>query len=203
MNKIKEQLKQYDFFYKKKFEILEIQDYGRKSKFKIKMDKKYYTLILEEERIDPYIRKLDRLGKELKKRIGFKYLSKDKKILVLDYFGDNHGIDLVKINDNLIDNNNYVKQLKNILDSIHSNKKEYIDFSDKHFTSWQDYYLSEIKEKIMSIHNQQIITTEEETFLLYKLKESAKIYSNFDTSFIHADVTPLNVCINLEKKTYI
>ncbi len=203
MNKIKEQLKQYDFFYKKKFEILEIQDYGRKSKFKIKMDKKYYTLILEEERIDPYIRKLDRLGKELKKRIGFKYLSKDKKILVLDYFGDNHGIDLVKINDNLIDNNNYVTQLKNILDSIHSNKKEYIDFSDKHFTSWQDYYLSEIKEKIMSIHNQQIITTEEETFLLYKLKESAKIYSNFDTSFIHADVTPLNVCINLEKKTYI
>lgn len=191
MNKIKEQLKQYDFFYKKKFEILEIQDYGRKSKFKIKMDKKYYTLILEEERIDPYIRKLDRLGKELKKRIGFKYLSKDKKILVLDYFGDNHGIDLVKINDNLIDNNNYVTQLKNILDSIHSNKKEYIDFSDKHFTSWQDYYLSEIKEKIMSIHNQQIITTEEETFLLYKLKESAKIYSNFDTSFIHADVTPL------------
>ena len=166
MNKIKEQLKQYDFFYKKKFEILEIQDYGRKSKFKIKMDKKYYTLILEEERIDPYIRKLDRLGKELKKRIGFKYLSKDKKILVLDYFGDNHGIDLVKINDNLIDNNNYVTQLKNILDSIHSNKKEYIDFSDKHFTSWQDYYLSEIKEKIMSIHNQQIITTEEETFLL-------------------------------------
>ncbi len=203
MNKIKEQLKQYDFFYKKKFEILEIQDYGRKSKFKIKMDKKYYTLILEEERIDLYIRKLDRLGKELKKRIGFKYLSKDKKILVLDYFGDNHGIDLVKINDNLIDNNNYVTQLKNILDSIHSNKKEYIDFSDKHFTSWQDYYLSEIKEKIMSIHNQQIITTEEETFLLYKLKESAKIYSNFDTSFIHADVTPLNVCINLEKKTYI
>lgn len=203
MNKIKEQLKQYDFFYKKKFEILEIQDYGRKSKFKIKMDKKYYTLILEEERIDPYIRKLDRLGKELKKRIGFKYLSKDKKILVLDYFGDNHGIDLVKINDNLIDNNNYVTQLKNILDSIHSNKKEYIDFSDKHFTSWQDYYLSEIKEKIMSIHNQQIITTEEETFLLYKLKESAKIYSNFDTSFIHADVTPLNICINLEKKTYI
>ena len=203
MNKIKEQLKQYDFFYNKKFEILEIQDYGRKSKFKIKMDKKYYTLILEEERIDPYIRKLDRLGKELKKRIGFKYLSKDKKILVLDYFGDNHGIDLVKINDNLIDNNNYVTQLKNILDSIHSNKKEYIDFSDKHFTSWQDYYLSEIKEKIMSIHNQQIITTEEETFLLYKLKESAKIYSNFDTSFIHADVTPLNVCINLEKKTYI
>ena len=135
--------------------------------------------------------------------IGFKYLSKDKKILVLDYFGDNHGIDLVKINDNLIDNNNYVTQLKNILDSIHSNKKEYIDFSDKHFTSWQDYYLSEIKEKIMSIHNQQIITTEEETSLLYKLKESAKIYSNFDTSFIHADVTPLNVCINLEKKTYI
>ncbi len=67
MNKIKEQLKQYDFFYKKKFEILEIQDYGRKSKFKIIMDKKYYTLILEEERIDPYIRKLDRLGKELKK----------------------------------------------------------------------------------------------------------------------------------------
>ncbi len=203
MNKIKEQLKQYDFFYKKKFEILEIQDYGRKSKFKIKMDKKYYTLILEEERIDLYIRKLDRLGKEFKKRIGFKYLSKDKKILVLDYFGDNHGIDLVKINDNLIDNNNYVTQLKNILDSIHSNKKEYIDFSDKHFTSWQDYYLSEIKEKIMSIHNQQIITTEEETSLLYKLKESAKIYSNFDTSFIHADVTPLNVCINLEKKTYI
>ncbi len=203
MNKIKEQLKQYDFFYEKKFEILEIQDYGRKSKFKIKMDKKYYTLILEEERIDLYIRKLDRLGKEFKKRIGFKYLSKDKKILVLDYFGDNHGIDLVKINDNLIDNNNYVTQLKNILDSIHSNKKEYIDFSDKHFTSWQDYYLSEIKEKIMSIHNQQIITTEEETSLLYKLKESAKIYSNFDTSFIHADVTPLNVCINLEKKTYI
>lgn len=203
MNKIKEQLKQYDFFYKKKFEILEIQDYGRKSKFKIKMDKKYYTLILEEERIDLYIRKLDRLGKEFKKMIGFKYLSKDKKILVLDYFGDNHGIDLVKINDNLIDNNNYVTQLKNILDSIHSNKKEYIDFSDKHFTSWQDYYLSEIKEKIMSIHNQQIITTEEETSLLYKLKESAKIYSNFDTSFIHADVTPLNVCINLEKKTYI
>ena len=67
MNKIKEQLKQYDFFYKKKFEILEIQDSGRKTKFKIIMDKKYYTLILEEERIDPYIRKLDSLGKELKK----------------------------------------------------------------------------------------------------------------------------------------
>lgn len=101
MNEIKKMLKKYDFFKKKEFEIISIQDYGRKSKFKIKMGEKYYTLILTEERIKPYINKFVVLGDSFKKIVGFQYLSEDKKVLVLDYFGNDKGIDLIKADNNL------------------------------------------------------------------------------------------------------
>lgn len=199
MNKLENILKKYDFFKEKEFEIFSIQDYGRKSKFKIKMGEKYYTLILEEERINPYINKLAVLGDNFKKIIGFQYLSEDKKVLVLDYFGDDKGIDLIKIDSNLIITD-YDLQLKNILDSIHSNKQKYIDFSDNNFKSWKEFYLSEISNKILSIYKKHLITENIKETLLEKLEESSKVYVDFETSFIHADVTPLNVCINIENK---
>lgn len=199
MKEIEGLLKKYDFFSEKEFEIFNIQDYGRKSKFKVKMGAKCYTLILTEERITPYINKFEILGDNFKKLIGFRYLSKDKKVLVLDYFGNNKGIDLVRGDSNL-EIGNYDLQLKNILDSIHSNKQKYVDFSDNNFKSWQDYYLSEIKSKIISIYEQHLITDEVEEILLKKLEKSSKVYVNFETTFIHADVTPLNVCVDKESE---
>lgn len=159
MKNIEEMLKKYDFFWNKKFEIYSIQDYGRNSKFKIKMEEKYYTLILTNERIIPYINKFKILGDNFKKIIGFQYLSEDKKVLVLDYFGNNKGIDLIKCDSNITPSD-YDGQLKEILDSIHSNKQKYVDFSDNNFKSWQEYYLSEIKSKIISIYNQNLITND-------------------------------------------
>jgi len=103
---IEETLKKYNFFEGKEFEVFNIQDYGRKSKFKIKMKGKCYTLILSEERIKPYIKKLAILGDNFKKIIGLKYLSEDNKVLILDYFGNGNGIDLVKI-DSTLENNDY------------------------------------------------------------------------------------------------
>lgn len=203
MNEIKKMLEKYDFFNKKEFEIFSIQDYGRKSKFKIKMDEKYYTLILVEDRIKPYINKFAVLGDNFKKIIGFQYLSKDKKVLVLDYFGYDKGIDLIKADDNLIIGD-YDLQLKNILDSIHSNKQKYIDFSDNNFKSWKDYYLSEVSSKIWSIYEQHLITNKVKEILLKKLEVSSKVYIDFETSFIHADVTPLNVCVdNVNQSLYL
>lgn len=199
MKEIEGLLKKYDFFSEKEFEIFNIQDYGRKSKFKVKMGAKCYTLILTEERITPYINKFEILGDNFKKLIGFRYLSKDKKVLVLDYFGSNKGIDLVRGDSNL-EIGNYDLQLKNILDSIHSNKQKYVDFSDNNFKSWQDYYLSEIESKIISIYEQHLITDEVEKILLKKLEKSSKVYVNFETTFIHADVTPLNVCVDKESE---
>jgi len=199
MKEMDELLKKYDFFSGKNFEIFSIQDYGRKSKFKIKMEGKYYTLILTEERIAPYIKKIKVLGNNFKKIIGFRYLSEDKKVLVLEYFGNNKGIDLIK-SDNNLEIENYDIQLKNILDSIHLNKQKYVDFSDDNFKSWQDYYLSEIKSKIISIYNQHLITDEIKENLLKKLKKSSEVYIDFETTFIHADVKPLNVCVDKESK---
>ena len=71
MNEIENMLKKYDFFEGKKYKIFNIQDYGRKSKFKVEIDGKYYTLILSEERISPYINKIRVLGQNFKKIIGF------------------------------------------------------------------------------------------------------------------------------------
>lgn len=68
------------------------------------MKGKCYTLILSEERIKPYIKKLAILGDNFKKIIGLKYLSEDNKVLILDYFGNGNGIDLVKI-DSTLENN--------------------------------------------------------------------------------------------------
>lgn len=199
MNELEETLKKYDFFASKTYEIFSIQDYGRKSKFKMKMEGKYYTLILQDSRIIPYINKIKVLGDDFKKYIGFKYLSEDNKVLVLDYFGDGLGIDLIKA-DNSLELDDYDLKLKNILDSIHSIKHEYVDFSDNNFKSWQEYYLSEIKEKIMSIYNEHLITDETKEILLEKLSDSSKIYIDFETTLIHADVTPLNVCVDTQNK---
>lgn len=199
MKEIEKMLRKYDFFNEKEFEIFSIQDYGRKSKFKMKMEEKYYTLILQDSRITPYINKLEILGDSFKKLIGFRYLSEDKKVLVLDYFGNNKGIDLIKI-DSSLGIANYDLQLKNIVDSIHSNKQKYIDFSDNNFKSWQKYYLFEIGSKIKSIYNQHLITKDTEQNLMKKLEESSEVYINFETSFIHADITPLNVCVDIENK---
>lgn len=199
MNEIEKILGKYEFFKGKKFKLFNIQDYGRKSKFKMEMDKKYYTVIMQSQRIEPYINKLKILGDNFKKIIGFQYLSEDKKVLVLDYFGDDNGIDLIKINNNL-ELEDYDLQLKNILDSIHSHKQKYVDFSNNNFKSWQDYYMSEISSKIISIYNQHLITKNIKQILLAKLEESSKVYIDFKTSFIHADVTPLNVCINTKNK---
>lgn len=194
---IEEALKKYNFFEGKEFEVFNIQDYGRKSKFKIKMKGKCYTLILSEERIKPYIKKLAILGDNFKKIIGLKYLSEDNKVLILDYFGNGNGIDLVKI-DSTLENNDYELQLKNILDNIHSIKHEYVDFSINGYKDWKDYYLSEISDKIINIYNQNLITNDVKKILLEKLEESSKRYIDFQTTLIHADVTPLNVCINKE-----
>ncbi|MCI9280335.1 MAG: phosphotransferase [Bacilli bacterium] len=194
---IEEALKKYNFFEGKEFEVFNIQDYGRKSKFKIKMKGKCYTLILSEERIKPYIKKLAILGDNFKKIIGLKYLSEDNKVLILDYFGNGNGIDLVKI-DSTLENNDYELQLKNILDNIHSIKHEYVDFSINGYKDWKDYYLSEISDKIINIYNQNLITNDVKKILLEKLEESSKRYIGFQTTLIHADVTPLNVCINKE-----
>lgn len=197
MKDIEKMLKKYDFFEGKNFKIFSIQDYGRKSKFKMKMDGKYYTLILQSERIEPYINKLKVLGDNFKTIIGFQYLSEDKKVLVLDYFGNNKGIDLVKIDSNYIIDD-FVVQLKDILDSIHSNKQKYVDFSENNFKSWKEYYLHEINSKITSIYEQHLITNEVKQVLSDKLENSSKIYINFQPTFIHADITPLNVCVDIE-----
>ncbi len=197
MFEIKESLKKYSFFEGKEFEIFNIQDYGRNSKFKLKMKGKYYTLILSEERIKPYINKIAILGDNFKKIIGFQYLSKDNKVLILDYFGNGIGMDLVKI-DSTLENNDYELQLKNILDNIHSIKQEYVDFSTNGYKDWKDYYFSEISDKIINIYKQNLITNDVKKTLLEKLEESSTKYIDFQTTFIHADVTPLNVCINKE-----
>lgn len=203
MNDIIEKLKQYEFFQNKKILIYNIQDYGRKSKFKIEIDKKYYTLILSKKRIQPYINKMRILNDNFKKIIGFQYLSDDEEILVLDYFGNNKGIDLVKLeNQNYnMDEENFCLELKKTIDDIHSNKAEYIDFSDKNYQSWKEYYLDEIREKIESIYKQHLIDENTQKILLDKLEDSSKIYTdNYQMTFIHADITPLNVCINIESK---
>lgn len=192
-------LKRYEFFNEKAFTIFSIQDYGRKSKFKIEIDGKYYTLILSKERIEPYVNKIKVFGEKFKKIIGFQYLSEDKKVLILDYFGNDEGIDLIKA-DNTLVNNDYESQLKNILDYFHSIKLEYVDFSTNGYKSWKDYYLSEISDKIINIYKQYLITDDVKKILLEKLEESSKIYNDFQTSLIHADVTPLNVCINKKDK---
>lgn len=200
MKEIEDILKEYNFFKGKRFEIFSIQDYGRKSKFKIKMEEKYYTLILSEERIALYVNKFEILGSNFKEIIGFQYLSEDKEVLVLDYFGYDRGIDLVKSDKDLMPDE-YALNLKNILDSIHSNKQKYVDFSDNHFKSWRDYYLSEISSKIISIYNKQLITDEIKEMLLKKLESSSEVYIDFETTFIHADVTPLNVCVDKESQS--
>lgn len=156
MKEIENVLKIYNFFKGKKYKIFNIQDYGRKSKFKIEIEGKYYTLILSKERIEPYVNKMRVLGENFKKIIGFQYLSEDKKVLILDYFGNNNGIDLIKADNTLVDNN-YALQLKNILDYFHSIKIEYVDFSTNSYKSWKDYYLSEISGKIINIYKQNLI----------------------------------------------
>lgn len=197
-------LNQYDFFEQlNDYEIIPIQDYGRKSKFKIKTENKVYTLILTQERIKPYINKIKKLGEPFKKIVGYRYLSKDEKILILDYFGDNNGMDIVKLEKNgfNVEDDIYVKQLKNIIDNIHSNKTEFINFIDKHnYITWKDYYLDEIKNKIDSIYNQKIITNNIYERLLTKLYDSISELNSRENCLIHADVTPLNVCINTKTK---
>ncbi|MCI8347006.1 MAG: phosphotransferase [Bacilli bacterium] len=200
MGELEEILKKYNFFDGKEYEIFAIQDYGRKSKFKLKMEGKYYTLILSEERIKPYVNKIALLGDEFKKIIGFRYLSDDNKVLILDYFGNGKGIDLVKIDSTLV-NNDYELQLKNILDYFHSIKQDYVDFSINKYKNWKDYYFSEISNKIIDIYKQNLITDDMKKTLLEKLEESSKRYIDFQTTFIHADVTPLNVCINKEENS--
>ena len=200
MKEIENMLKKYDFFKEKEFTIFSIQDYSRKSKFKMEIDGKYYTLILSEERIEPYLNKMRVLGENFKKIVGFQYLSEDKKVLILDYFGNDNGIDLIKVNNTLV-NNDYELQLKNILDYFHSIKLQYVDFSTNGYKTWKDYYLSEISDKIINIYKQYLITDDVKKILLEKLEESSKIYNDFQTSLIHADVTPLNVCINQKNQS--
>ena len=197
-------LNKYEFFKQLgKYEIFPIQDYGRKSKFKIKTESKVYTLILTDKRIKPYIRKFKELGESFKKIVGYRYLSEDENILVLDYYGDGKGIDIVKLEKNgfYIEDDIYVNQLKNIIDNIHSNKTEFIDLSDNNnYTTWKEYYLDEIKNKINSIYNQKIITNNIYKLLLDKLYNSATELDSRESCLIHADITPLNVCINIETK---
>ncbi len=196
-------LNTYEFFKQLgNYEVFSIQDYGRKSKFKVKAKDKFYTLILTKERINPYIIKFKKLGEPFKKIVGYKYLSQDEKILVLDYFGNDNGIDIVKLqNDGFnVEDDIYVNQLKEIIDNIHSNKTKYIDFTDNNYTTWNDYYLSEIKNKIESIYNQKIITKIIYNKILDKLYDSVNNLNSRTKCLIHADLTPLNVCINQNTK---
>lgn len=196
------ELNKYSFFKNiNPYELIAIQDYGRKSKFQVKTEKKLYTLIMTESRISPYVKKLKLLGEQFKKLIGFRYLSKDKRILILDYFGNGNGIDLLKIDKNLSNKeiDMYVEQFKNLIDSIHLNKFKYIDFNSKN-KKFQEYYINEISEKIESIYEQKIIDRYTYQLLIKKLNLSSKLLLNRENTLIHADITPLNVCINTDER---
>ncbi len=197
-------LNNYDFFKNLgNYEICMIQDYRRKSKFKIRTKNKIYTLILSKDRIEPYICKFNKLGNVFKDIVGYVYLSADEKVLVLDYFGDEKGIDIVKLEKSNFDVNDdiYIKQFKEIIDNIHSNKMDFINFNNNcNYTTWKDYYLDEIEDKISSIYKQRLITDTTYKLLLNKLYISAEELCTRETCLIHADMTPLNVCINTDQK---
>lgn len=196
-------LSNYDFFKNLgKYEIISIQDYGRRSKFKIKTSNTFYTLILTENRINPYIEKIKILGKKFESIVGLKYLSNDNKVLVLDYYGENKGLDVIKLECDgfQVDDDTYVTQFKEIIDNIHSNKKDYINFDkNKNYNGWEDYYIDELTSRINSINN-KIIDNNTCNNLIEKLIDSKRMLRLRENSFIHADITPLNVCINPETK---
>lgn len=201
MNEVINLLNKYEFFKGKNFQVFGIQDYGRKSKFKVEMDKKYYTVLITEKRISPYVLKLEIFGQWFQELIGFQYLSEDKKILVLDYPGNNKGLDLVKLQQKYttLPYEDYSNRLKKLLDEIHATTLEYVDFSKEKYSSWREYYLKEISEKIDKIYQDNLIDEKTWKELLKKLEESSQVYLNFKPTLIHADVTPLNVCVNIEE----
>lgn len=201
MNDIIILLNKYEFFKGKDLQVFGIQDYGRTSKFKVKMDEKYYTVLIAEKRIKPYISKLEMLGHKFQELIGFQYLSEDKKILVLDYLGNNKGLDLVKLQQQYktLPYDDYSDRLKNILDEIHKITCEYVDFSEEKYSSWREYYLKEIGEKIDRIYEGNLIDEKTWKELSTRLEKSSQIYLDFRPTLIHADVTPLNVCVNVEE----
>lgn len=126
--------------------------------------------------------------------------------MVLDYFGNNNGIDIVKLeNDNFdVLDDKYYLQLKKYIDDIHSKKCRYIDFISSKFTSWKEYYLDEITKKIEKAYEYNLINDVIKKKLLDKLEISSNVYIDFEPTLIHCDITPLNVCIDVKnEKLYL
>jgi len=202
MEEIYELLNKYDYFKNKKYELIPIQDYGRSNKYKLKINNKFYTIIIDREKVKLYSEKLEKLGIYFEELIGLEYLSKDNLVIIIDYPGENNG-ENINLLDGILDitENLYIQNFKNIVDSIHSIKSDYINFSSNNIcVNWYQYIYQELKEKLSKVKMLGGISEENEKNILISLEKNKELFENAEMSFIHADITMLNVCINPEKK---
>lgn len=192
-------LNKYSFFQKRKeFEIHNIQNYGRKSKFLVIYKNENYIVLIDEERIQNYLNRLQLLGRPFKEIIELKYISSDKKVMVFNYYGGLAGKDLSYLYRNLIDlPDNLAERMFRLLENIHSYKISYINVDKKEETkTWFDFIYYKITKSLIKTYEYKGIRKKDIINIQKIIKKNKTYFDEVETCFIHADVTSVNVCYN-------
>lgn len=201
MKEIYKEIANYDYFKNKFYEIFPIQKWNKKTKFLLVIERKKYVLVLDEKIIKKYQIRFDKLGDYFKCLVGLKYLSDDKKIMLLDYYGNGEGKALSLYKSEEMDNEYIAKKIKQLLDTIHENKSDFINVSTKfNCQNWYEFIYFYMKAYLNFVLEKNDISKEDYNFVLELVNTNKNYFNTIPLSYLHGDINEDNICYNKKTK---
>lgn len=201
MDDIDNLLRQYTYFNGKSYEIFPIQKFNRKTKFLLVMDGQKYSIIIDEKIIQKYQIRFDKFGDFFKNLVGLKYLSDDKKIMLLNYYGNGEGNAISSFNQGEIDSEYIAKKIKVLLDSIHKRKSEFLNVTTKFdCKNWYEFIRFYMKAYLDFALEKGDISKEDYNFILQLVDSNKDYFNTVPLCYLHGDVNEDNICFNNEKR---
>lgn len=204
LNLEKEIRNKYSFFKDaKNIEFLEKQRENKKSKFFLKTDENYYTLIcgtISENK--KMLRNIEILSKVLKENVPqILYKDKEYKYIVTDYVGDGDGKSFYQIEQEGLEINHkkYAEKINKLITKLHNYEEK--DDENSIQIPYKDWYKSvymELYTHCRKLINIGLLEKRHMDIIMAFLKQNKENLKKAKMSYIHGDLTPRNVCLNMK-----
>ena len=198
MKELKEKLNKYSFFLNKKYELIPIQKYGKKTKFLVDLKGKKFIVLADEKTVQKYEIRIEKLGQEFTKRIGLQYISDDHQILVLTYYGQGEGVIFSKLETK--NEEEIAIVLKKEIDKIHEIRRPFVNVSTRFdCKNWYEFIRNYTETYVDYAVLQKDIKKEEATYILREIDKRKEDLLSRPMCMLHGDINEDNVCF-LERK---
>lgn len=200
----KEIKNKYSFFKNaKNIEFLEKQRENKKSKFFLKVDGNYYTLICDTiPENEKMVKNIEILSKILNKNVPqIIYKDKEYKYIVTDYVGDGNGKSFYQIEQEglKINYEKYAEKINDLIIKLHNyEEKDNENSIQIPYKNWYRSVYMEFYTHCRRLINIGLLEKQHMDIVMAFLKQNKENLKAAKTCYIHGDLTPRNVCLNMK-----